>query len=97
MPNAWMNHVKNFRRRNSKLSYREVLKQARKTYGGGVVGDTRSMVAKYASAVGGKPMGAPMPITHKPMGMPTHKPMTLTHKPMTHKGGKRSGTRRRRR
>jgi hypothetical protein len=51
--NTWMNHVKNFRNRNSKLSYREVLRQARKSYGGGIVGDTRSLVAKYATAVGG--------------------------------------------
>ena len=81
--NPWMNHVKNFRNRNTKLSYREVLRQAKKTYGGGVVGDTRSLVAKYATAVGGG---------HTPI----HK-MPL-HKPMTHKGGKkRSKTRRRRR
>ena len=51
--NPWMNHVKNFRNRNSKLSYREVLRQARKSYGGGIVGDTRSLVAKYATSVGG--------------------------------------------
>ena len=86
MPNAWMTHVKNFRKRNSKLSFREVLKQARKTYGGGVVGDTRSMVAKYASTVGGGPM--------KPMGGTDKMPMG---KHMTHRGGKRLGTRRRRR
>ena len=48
-----MNHVKNFRKRNSKLSYREVLKQARRTYGGGVEGNTRSIVAKNAGIVGG--------------------------------------------
>lgn len=48
-----MNHVRNFRQRNSKLSYREVLKQARKTYGGGVEGNTRSMIAKNAGIVGG--------------------------------------------
>jgi hypothetical protein len=90
--NPWMQHVKNFRQRNSKLSYREVLKQARKSYGGGVVGDTRSMVAKYASTVGGKPLSM-NPV--KPM--PVHKPMPMG-KPMTHKGGwRRSGTRRRRR
>lgn len=48
-----MNHVRNFRQRNSKLSYREVLKQARRTYGGGVEGNTRSIVAKNAGIVGG--------------------------------------------
>jgi hypothetical protein len=53
MANAWMNHVRNFRQRNSKLSYREVLKQARRTYGGGVEGNTRSIVAKNAGIVGG--------------------------------------------
>jgi len=53
MANAWMNHVRNFRQRNSKLSYREVLKQARKTYGGGIEGDTRSVVAKNAGIIGG--------------------------------------------
>ena len=53
MANAWMNHVRNFRQRNSKLSYREVLKQARRTYVGGVEGNTRSIVAKNAGIVGG--------------------------------------------
>lgn len=52
-----MNHVRNFRRRNSKLSYREVLKQARKTYGGSVEGNTRSIVAKNAGIVGGGVLG----------------------------------------
>jgi len=51
MANSWMNHVRNFRQRNSKLSYRDVLKQARKTYGGGVEGDIRSMVTKNAGTV----------------------------------------------
>ena len=56
MANSWLNHVRNFRQRNSKLSYRDVLKQARKTYGGGdgFEGDTRSMVAKNAGTVGGR-------------------------------------------
>lgn len=53
MTNSWMNHVRNFRQRNSKLSYREVLKQARRTYGGGIEGNTRSIVAKNAGIVGG--------------------------------------------
>ena len=55
MANSWLNHVRNFRQRNSKLSYRDVLKQARKTYGGGdpISGDTRSMVAKNAGTVSG--------------------------------------------
>ena len=57
MANAWMNHVRNFRQRNSKLSYREVLKQARRTYGGGVEGNTRSIVAKNAGIVGGGILG----------------------------------------
>ena len=54
MANAWMNHVRNFRKRNSKLSYRDVLSQARRTYGGGIEGETRSMVARNAGTVGGK-------------------------------------------
>ena len=54
MANAWMNHVRNFRQRNSKLSYRDVLRQARRTYGGGIEGETRSMVAKNAGTVGGR-------------------------------------------
>jgi hypothetical protein len=51
MANSWMNHVRNFRQRNSKLSYRDVLKQARKTYGGGIEGDSRSMITKNAGTV----------------------------------------------
>jgi len=54
--NGWLNHVKRFQKRNANMSYREVLKQARKTYNGGgegVIGDSRSLISKYASALTG--------------------------------------------
>jgi len=69
MANAWMNHVRNFRQRNSKLSYREVLRQARKTYGGGVEGNTRSIVAKNAGIVGGGVEGNTRSIVAKNAGI----------------------------
>ena len=34
MPNAWLNHVRQFRKQNRNLSYKQLLKQARNTYGG---------------------------------------------------------------
>ena len=88
MANSWMNHVKRFQQRNSNMSYREVLKQARKSYGGGIVGDSRSMVAKYATKLGGGIVGDTRSMIAKYA-------TTLGGKRKT-KGKKRSGTRRRR-
>jgi len=34
MPNAWLNHVRQFRKQNRHLSYKQLLKQAKNTYGG---------------------------------------------------------------
>ena len=34
MPNAWLNHVRQLRKQNRHLSYRQALKQAKSTYGG---------------------------------------------------------------
>lgn len=34
MPNAWLNHVRQLRKQNRHLSYRQALKQAKNTYGG---------------------------------------------------------------
>jgi hypothetical protein len=62
--NRWMQHVKNFRKRNSKMSFRQVLKEAKKTYGGGVVGYMDSNVARNAGRVGGGPL-SPMPLSER--------------------------------
>ena len=34
MTNAWLNHVRQFRKQNRHLSYKQLLKQAKNTYGG---------------------------------------------------------------
>ena len=34
MPNAWLNHVRQFRKQNRHLSYKQLLNQARNSYGG---------------------------------------------------------------
>lgn len=40
MPNAWLNHVRQFRKQNRHLSYKQLLKQAKNTYGGVVISPT---------------------------------------------------------
>ena len=35
MPNAWLNHVRQFRKNNRHLSYKQLLSQAKNSYGGG--------------------------------------------------------------
>jgi hypothetical protein len=92
--NAWMQHEKRFRQRNSKMNYRQVLREARKTYGGnGIVGYSDSVVARDAGRVGGGPL-SPMPLKSDVKGavsggmtksMPVHKSMPK----MTKSGGRR--------
>lgn len=92
--NAWLQHVKRFRQRNSKMSYRQVLREARKTYGGsGIVGYSDSVVARDAGRVGGGPLH-PMPLSEKgAVSGGTHK---MPHKP-TKSGGRRRQRQTRRR
>lgn len=35
MPNAWLNHVRQFRKNNRNMSYKQLLKHAKNSYGGG--------------------------------------------------------------
>ena len=42
MPNAWLNHVRQFRKNNRHLSYKQLLSQAKNTYGGGPSDPTQS-------------------------------------------------------
>ena len=52
--NSWNRHLKSFRRRNKAMNLEEVLKEARKSYKGGVTGvESSSLLAKNASSVGG--------------------------------------------
>jgi hypothetical protein len=53
--NAWLNHVRQFRKQNRHLSYKQLLSQARKTYGG----DGLDSVLQAAKT--GTP-GAPAPV-----------------------------------
>ena len=39
MPNAWLNHVRQFRKQNRHLSYKQLLNQAKNSYRGGGEGD----------------------------------------------------------
>lgn len=35
MPNAWLNHVRQFRKNNRNMSYKQLLSHAKNSYGGG--------------------------------------------------------------
>jgi hypothetical protein len=35
MPNAWLNHVRQLRKNNRNMSYKQLLKHAKNSYGGG--------------------------------------------------------------
>jgi len=52
MPNAWMEHVRQFRKQNRHLSYKQLLKEAKNSYGGGPVG-VESHSSLKSSRVGG--------------------------------------------
>ena len=57
MQNAWLEHVNQFRKKNASLSFKDLLKSARKSYkgGSGVSPYAASTgVARYASTVGGR-------------------------------------------
>lgn len=55
MANAWLSHVKQFRKKNPGLQFKELLQQARKTYQGGASYQD-SGVASNASKFGGEPV-----------------------------------------
>ena len=62
MPNAWMEHVRQFRKQNRHLSYKQLLSEAKKSYGGAPVGnDSSSSLTKSASHVGGSVTGYESP------------------------------------
>lgn len=62
MPNAWMEHVRQFRKQNRHLSYKQLLSEAKNTYGGGPVGnDSPSSLTRSASHVGGSVTGYESP------------------------------------
>lgn len=57
MPNAWLNHVEEFKDKNPGLSFKELLTQARKSYkGGNPVAYEPSSVASRSAKVGGNPV-----------------------------------------
>lgn len=60
MANAWLAHLKQFRKKNSGLQFKELLQQARKSYqgGGDPVPDERSNLASRSAKVGGDPVAA---------------------------------------
>jgi hypothetical protein len=65
--NSWNRHLKSFRRRNKAMNLEEVLKEARKSYKGGVTGvESSSLLAKNASSVGG---GETPPVSRAPSDM----------------------------
>lgn len=62
MPNAWMEHVRQFRKQNRHLSYKQLLSEAKNTYGGGPVGnDSPSSLTRSSSRVGGGVTGYESP------------------------------------
>jgi len=42
MPNAWLNHVRQLRKNNRNMSYKQLLKHAKNSYGGGPETETKS-------------------------------------------------------
>lgn len=52
MPNAWLNHVRQFRKQNRHLSYKQLLREAKNSYGGGPIG-VESHSSLKSSRVGG--------------------------------------------
>jgi hypothetical protein len=62
MPNAWMEHVRQFRKQNRHLSYKQLLSEAKNTYGGSPVGnDSPSSLTRSSSRVGGGVTGYESP------------------------------------
>jgi hypothetical protein len=62
MTNAWMEHVRQFRKQNRHLSYKQLLSEAKNTYGGGPVGnDSPSSLTNSASRIGGGVTGYESP------------------------------------
>jgi len=96
MANAWMQHLKNFRKQNSHLSFKQLLTEARKSYqgGNGVTGVTgvtgyegKSIASRAMTLRGGN-------------GVVGNTPMSLANTAgligkNTLKGGSRRRTRRR--
>jgi len=60
MPNAWMEHVRNFRKQNRQLSYKDLLRQAKDSYGGAPMGNESPSSLKN-SRVGGSVTGYESP------------------------------------
>jgi hypothetical protein len=59
MTNAWLAHLKQFRKQNPGLQFKELLQQARKSYQGGepVAADVKNLASRSAK-VGGEPVAA---------------------------------------
>ena len=58
MANAWLNHVRNFRRQNRHLSYQQLLQQARQSYNGGAPAAPAAPAAPV-KPIGGEPKSLP--------------------------------------
>ena len=59
MPNAWLNHVRQFRKNNKNMSYKQLLKQAKNSYSGGGEGEEKTtMQQKQGGGEEAKPMSA---------------------------------------
>ena len=58
MPNAWLNHVRQFRKQNRHLSYKQLLNQAKNSYGGATQNQNQSGGEEVKTAPTG--MGAAM-------------------------------------
>jgi hypothetical protein len=53
MPNAWLNHVRQLRKNNRNMSYKQLLKHAKNSYGGGPETETKSPMGQQSQ--GGTP------------------------------------------
>lgn len=56
MVNAWLQHVAKFRQKNQSLSFKQLLKSARKSYRGGDYSPNseNTGVSRYATTLGGR-------------------------------------------
>lgn len=59
MPNAWLNHVRQLRKNNRNMSYKQLLSHAKNSYGGG--NNQMNQQNQNQSRQGGNPTDTPTP------------------------------------
>jgi hypothetical protein len=84
MVNAWQQHLKNFRKQNSHLSFKQLLTEARKSYQGG--GDVLGLEGKGLASRAMTLRGGSGVVGHTPMSMANNAGLVGKEAPL--KGGR---------